>query len=215
MMISKKLSKVGVPATAKIMELRDTGVTVNNSPQIKLLLEVNSPMGGTYLVETKQIISRLQTSSFQPGAVIPVIVDPNDKNMIALDYGNGSNASSNSSVSSFNNPTSVLTGPWAGIDQEEALKRLVSFDNTNKEILAIGRSSRAIVSKYTWLGIDVNGENPAVELSLEVLPDDRPAFTAVTYCVIKQESVQKFQAGEEIYVKYDPNDVKRVTVEHS
>lgn len=173
MMIRRRLEKNGVPAAAKIVQLNDTGVTVNNSPQVKLLLEVSSPVGGTYMVETKQIISRLQIPLFQPGTVLPVIIDPNDKNLITLDYSNSSNTNYNSKTHDVNN---VPVGPWAGLNKQEAESRLWEIDRLNKEIMETGVSAKAIVTKYTWLGIYVNGNNPAAELELQVLPADRPAF---------------------------------------
>ncbi|MBL8017104.1 MAG: hypothetical protein JNK43_07545 [Ignavibacteria bacterium] len=78
-----------------------------------------------------------------------------------------------------------------------------------------GTSSKAIVTKYTWLGIYVNGQNPAVELEVQVTPSNIPAFSAKTIGVIMEQSVPKFQPGEEIYVKYDPNMPSKVTIEHS
>ena len=213
MMVTNRLNKVGVSATAKIVELRDTGVTLNNSPQVKLLLEVYPPMGQTYLVETKQYISRLQTSLFQPGSILSVKIDPNDKDSIAFDYGEEA-VSSTSNTEQFNTDK-VIVGPWAGLSSEEAQKKLYEIDFKNKEILSYGVSSRAIVSKYTWLGIYVNGQNPAVELEIEVLPTDRSSFKAVIYGVILETSVSKYQAGEEIFVKYDPNITSKVAIEHS
>ena len=211
MIISRRLAKRGVPASAKILEVHDTGVTVNNSPRVKLLLEVNSPLGGTYLVETKQIISRLQTSLFQPGAVLQVLVDPNDKNLISFDYGD----SSATAPSGIQDTNTVLVGPWSGLSKQEAERRLAENDSRGKEIFATGTSSRAIVMKYTWLGIYVNGNNPAAELELEVLPSDKPSFKARVIGVFLETSVPKYQPGEEIYVKYDPYDTSRITVEHS
>ncbi len=214
MMISNRLAKVGVGATARVMEVKDTGVTVNNSPQIKLLLEVTPPNGLTYLVETKQLISRLQTSMYQVGSTLPVLIDPNDKDYISLDYdgrGGQMNAGSGGSFDS----DSVPVGPWAGMRKQEAEKKLFDIDARNKEIFAYGTSCRAIVTKYTWLGIYVNGQNPAVEIEVQVLPVDRPAFAANTIGVVMEQSVPKFQVGEEIYVKYDPNNTSKVTIEHS
>ncbi len=213
MMVSSKLAKVGIGTTAKVMEVNDTGVTVNNSPQIKLLLEVYPPNGQPYLVETKQLISRLQTSMYQPGGMIPVLIDPNDKDMISIDYeGKGSQGNGYGGNS---NPDKVLTGPWAGVSKQDAERKLFDIDARNKEIFSYGTSSRAIVTKYTWLGIYVNGQNPAVEIEVQVLPTDRPAFPASMIGVIMETSVPKYQVGEEIYVKYDPNNTSKVTIEHS
>jgi hypothetical protein len=212
MMITRRLEKNGVPATAKILKVSDTGVTVNNSPQVKLLLEVSSPLGGAYMIETKQIISRLQTALFQPGAVLPVIVDPNDKNLITIDYRDNANVTATSGSQDVNN---VPVGPWAGIKKQEAESRLWEIDRMNKEIMATGVSAKAIVTKYTWLGIYVNGNNPAAEVELEVMPEDRPAFKGITKGVLMETSVPKFQPGEEILVKYDPVDITKITIEHS
>lgn len=212
MMLSKRLAKSGYATNARVIEVSDTGVTVNNAPQVKLLLEVTPPNGTTYLVETKQLISRLQTSIYQQGSMIPVLIDLNDKNSIVINYEGavnslGQGGSLNSNV--------VPSGPWAGMGQTDAERKLLDIDTKNKEILAYGIQSKAIVTKYTWLGIYVNGNNPAVEIEIQVLPSDRPAFWAKVIGVIMEISVPKFQLGEEIFVKYDPNDTSKITLEHS
>jgi hypothetical protein len=212
MMLSRRLAKSGFATNARVVEVSDTGVTVNNAPQVKLLLEITPPNGTTYLVETKQLISRLQTSIYQPGSMIPVLIDLNDKNSVVINYeGSGGSTAAGSTYSS----NVVPTGPWAGMGQVDAERKLVDIDAKNKEIFAYGTSSKAIVTKYTWLGIYVNGNNPAAEIEVQVLPTDRPAFGAKTIGVFMETSVPKFQVGEEIFVKYDPNNTSKVTVEHS
>lgn len=214
MMTASKLRKTGVGATAKVLEVSDTGVTLNNSPQVKLLLEVNSPTG-TYLVETKQYVSRLQVGMFTPGSVLPVLVDPSDRDLISLDYeGKGGGMQQNQNYGG-GNPDKIMTGPWTGISKEEAERRLVDFDTKNKQVSLRGSKVRAIVTKYTWLGMYVNGNNPAAEIEVEVLAIDRPAFTAKLYAVIQESSVPKYQAGEDIYVRYEPDDITKITIEHS
>ncbi len=213
MILRSKLAKSGFATTARVVEVSDTGVTVNNAPQVKLLLEVTPPNGATYMVETKQLISRLQTSIYQQGSMIPVLIDLNDKNSIVINY-EGSGGASGQTTGSYSSNT-VPSGPWAGMGQTDAERKLVDIDAKNKQIFAYGVSSKAIVTKYTWLGIYVNGNNPAAEIEIEVLPTDRPAFHGKTIGVFMETSVPKFQAGEEIFVKYDPNDVSKVTVEHS
>ena len=212
MMINRRLAKSGVGANAKIMKVSDTGVTVNNAPQIKLLLEVFPPNGEPYLVETKQIISRLQTAMYQEGSMLPVLIDLEDKDIISIDYEGKGNAAGGSGSFSTDK---IMIGPWAGMSKQDAEKKLYDIDARNKEIFAYGTSSKAIVTKYTWLGIYVNGQNPAVELELQVLPADKPAFSAAVIGVVMEQSVPKFQAGEEIYVKYDTNNTAKVTIEHS
>ncbi len=212
MMLSRRLAKSGFATTARVVEVHDTGVTVNNAPQVKMLLEVTPPNGAAYLVETKQLISRLQTAMYQPGSVIPVLIDLNDKNSIVINY-EGVGGASGQTTAYTNNMVNI--GPWAGMTQADAERKLVDIDAKNKEIFAYGTSCKAIVTKYTWLGIYVNGNNPASELEVEVLPSDRPAFHGKTIGVFLETSVPKYQVGEEIFVKYDQNDTSKITIEHS
>jgi hypothetical protein len=148
-----------------------------------------------------------------PGNMIPVLIDPNDKNLISINYegGSGSGAGGNGSYDT----NKVPTGPWAGMSKQDAERKLMDYDARNKEVLGYGVSSRAIVSRYTWLGIYVNGQNPAVEFELQVMPSDRPAFSAICYAVIMEQSVPKYQPGEEIFVKYDPNNITKISIDHS
>lgn len=223
-MVRSKLAKTGVAATARIVSLADTGVTVNMNPQIKLTLEVTPPMGSPYIVEMKKVISRLDTSSYQPGNIVSVIVDPNDKNLIELSSdGGGSNyAGSSYAGSSYGGGSAVAeqktvtTGPWTGMSADEANKRLLDLNTQNVALMSSGEPGKAIVLKYTWMGIYVGPENNQVaQLDLEVLPQSGSTFKGQTICVIKASSVSKYQPGCEIYVAYDRNDNSKVTVTHS
>jgi hypothetical protein len=204
-----KLLKTGVSARAVIKELRDTGVTVNNAPQIKLLLEVTPPTGAPYLVQTKTIISRLETSMYQPGMEIAVKIDPDNKNKIAIDRSGGASYAGGYTYSgdSKNNAS--------GMTQQEAQAMLQKVNDENTRIMAYGQSSKAIITNYKWLGVYVNGQNPFVALDLEVIPDSDKPFKAEAKGVVKDTSVPKYQPGKEIWVKYDPDDHGKVTVDHS
>jgi hypothetical protein len=210
MMIQNKLMKTGVSATATVLEVRDTGVTVNNSPQIKLLLEVTPPMGMQYKVETKVLISRLQTYAFQSGMTIAVKIDPNDKDKIAIDYSGGATDTGSSYTTGYSQQQNYTP------EQIQQLQAdLMKTNDENMKLMSYGESAKAIVLKYTDTNIKVNGENPAVILELEVMPMTRSPFKATAKGVIMVTSVPKFQPGEEIFVKFDPNDISKVTVEHS
>jgi hypothetical protein len=200
MFVQNKLLKTGVSARAVIKQVSDTGVTVNNNPQIKLLLEVSPPMGVPYLVETKMIISRLQPGLYQPGMELAVKIDPDDKDKVAVDPTGGAGG-----------------GGYSGstMTQQEAEAMLVRLNNENTKLIAYGETARAIVTGYQWMGVYVNGNNPFVTLDVEVLPESRSSFKAKAKGVIAEQSVARFQPGEEIYVKYDPNDTSKVTIEHS
>jgi len=82
---AKALQETGEPAEATILEIWDTGMTVNDDPVVRFLLEVHPAGKPGYQAETKLRISRLAISRFQPGAVVPVRIDPGHPKHVALD----------------------------------------------------------------------------------------------------------------------------------
>ena len=74
--ISPPKIKNGVAAPARVLEVRDTGVSVNDNPQVALLVEVIPPTGTPFKTEVKTLVSRLDTALVQPGIEIEVIYDP-------------------------------------------------------------------------------------------------------------------------------------------
>jgi hypothetical protein len=82
---AKALQETGEPAEAEIIKIWDTGMTVNDDPVVGFLLEVRPAGKPGYQAETKLRISRLAISRFQPGAVVPVRIDPRHPKHVALD----------------------------------------------------------------------------------------------------------------------------------
>jgi hypothetical protein len=68
--------KNGEKAKATIIKVWDTGTTINDDPQIGLLLEAITKEGQKFHAETKTIVSRLNVAMVQPGVTAEVIYDP-------------------------------------------------------------------------------------------------------------------------------------------
>lgn len=80
---TKRLQKTGIPAKGKILEAHETNITVNNNPQLKLIIELKNNNGEVYTTSCKTIISRLKPLYLQPGKEVGVKIDPkNEKNII-------------------------------------------------------------------------------------------------------------------------------------
>ena len=201
MILAGRLQKEGIPGRALIKEVHDTGVTVNNSPQVKLILEVKSSLGQVYTTTLRTLVSRLQPQLFQAGMTVPILIDLKDENKVIIDYSGGTDSKT----------TSTHGNAQASLLKEELMKGQQEGD----AIRLTGLSARAIIKKYTWLGVNVNGNNPYAELEIEVLPRDAPAFTAKVKGAISEQSVGKYQPGEEIFVKYDAGDLGKVAIDHS
>jgi len=77
--------KTGEPATAMIKGVQDTGVTINNSPQVLLLLEVRPKFKPPYEAKVRTLVSRINPNFFQPGMTVAVKYDPNNPTAVAID----------------------------------------------------------------------------------------------------------------------------------
>jgi hypothetical protein len=79
----------GHVAEATVTALRDTGITVNDQPRVEVDLLVapsacGAGDGASYPATVRQFVSRIVLPSLQPGAVVPIRIDPADRNRIVL-----------------------------------------------------------------------------------------------------------------------------------
>ena len=81
---AKRIRRVGQSAQALVLEIRDTGMTVNDNPVVAFRLKVQPVSGDPYEVETRGVVGRLDVPQVQPGAVLPVAIDPGDPRKVAL-----------------------------------------------------------------------------------------------------------------------------------
>ena len=83
---ARAIQKVGEAARATVMQVWDTGITVNDDPVIGLRLAVHRSSGAPYeAIINKSRVSRVHIPQFQPGWDVPVRVDPRDPARVALD----------------------------------------------------------------------------------------------------------------------------------
>ena len=81
---AKRIRRVGQTAEALVLEIRDTGMTLNDNPIVAFRLEVRPLSGEPYEVETRGLVGRLDVPRIQPGAILPVAIDPADRMKVAL-----------------------------------------------------------------------------------------------------------------------------------
>ena len=81
---AQMLMASGLVGQAKIDAVNDTGVTVNENPQVELVLDVTVPGKEPYKATLTQVVSRLAIASFQPGSTVPVRVSPDDPQVLMI-----------------------------------------------------------------------------------------------------------------------------------
>ncbi len=212
--MTSQVMQSGVTATATIINTWDTGMRINENPQVGIQLQVQPPNGAPFQAEVRQTVSIVHLGMYQPGATVQVKYDPANPSRVAIV---GVMAAVPAAVPTMGAmPMGSIAGtPMAGMNAQQSEQMLKQIDAANEALIKTGTQARAKVLQYLPMGIDVNGSNPAVTLQLEVQPANAPRFNAQAQGVISSVSVPKFQPGQLITVRYDPNDLTRVTIEHS
>jgi hypothetical protein len=76
----------GVAGTATITGVTQTGMYLNNQPRIKLALMVQLPGQAPYAAEHSEFVPLILLYRVQPGATLPVRVDPANPQKIVVDW---------------------------------------------------------------------------------------------------------------------------------
>lgn len=75
----------GNPGQATVLKVQATGTMINNMPLVGLTLKVHGTTGSPYEVQLQTPLPQIHIPRVQPNSTIPVKIDPNDPNKIALD----------------------------------------------------------------------------------------------------------------------------------
>lgn len=66
----------GVTTSARVVEVWDTGATVNMDPMIGLLLEFSTTTGALVHVKTRTVVPRLNAPLIKPSTAVEILYDP-------------------------------------------------------------------------------------------------------------------------------------------
>jgi hypothetical protein len=203
----------GVTAPATIMRTWDTGTTINDSPLVGLELQVSPPNGAPFTAKCKKAVNRLQVVYFQPGQAVTVSYDPVNPKKIHITEVGAENGGTTSMTEG--KPAAGIPGMPADATPAAIELELKQVDAANQVLMVTGQPAPAQVTNYMDWNVHINGENPAVTLLLQVNPPGKPPFMAQVIGVIAAASIPKYQPGCTIWVKYDPNNLTKVTIDHS
>ena len=81
---AQHLMQAGRVGTATVAGVRQTGTFVNNNPECELDLQVTVDGGVPYAVAHRQVLAMVALPGFQPGASVPVRVDPDDPDSLII-----------------------------------------------------------------------------------------------------------------------------------
>lgn len=82
---NRRVLKEGQVAEAKVLEMWDTGTTINKSPIVGFRLEVHPIAGAPFIADTERLVSRLRVHAIQPGTMVKVRYDRETKDVALME----------------------------------------------------------------------------------------------------------------------------------
>jgi hypothetical protein len=76
----------GVPATATILSIEDTGTRINDNPRVALSLRIERGGQQPYTINTTKTVSIVYLGRLVPNAKLAVLVDSKDTNRIKIEW---------------------------------------------------------------------------------------------------------------------------------
>lgn len=215
-MRSSKLLQTGVAAKAQILKVWQTGMYVNEQPQLGMVLNVMPDNAAAFQVEAKKVVSFIQIPQFQPGAMLEVKYDPANPKQVAIAalMGGGMMMGGMPMMGGMQMGGMPMAAP--AMNPQATEQMLMQMQGLHENIIKNGLQAQAKVLQYMPMGIDVNGNNPVVNLMVEVHPASGAMFNAQIQGIpVAEASIPKYQPRQMITVRYMPNDQTQVSVEHS
>ncbi len=174
-----------------VEDVAQTGLTVNDQPQVRLELSIEGEDGQTFRSHAKVIVPLTQLALLRPGVVLPVRYLPGRTDRVELDR----------------------SGDTARTQQafNEVMIRRGVTTRDKLEIAERGIAARAVVQGLSAPG-EIRGGNAKLVLDLAVTRPDGSVFATRTEKFVPPGGVAGLQVGRVIQVHYLPEREQDVVI---
>ncbi|RMI33995.1 hypothetical protein [Nocardia stercoris] len=168
---------------ATVRSVRQTGLTVNDQPQVRVELSVEGADGVRFDSHTKIIVPLTELALLRPGVVLPVRYQPGRTDKVEIDRSNDRNAMQQA--------------------VNESMIRRGLTSRRNLDIAASGVAARAVVQSLSVTG-EIREGYTKVDLGLVVTRPDSSTFAARVQKFVPQGSIDHVQVGRIVQAHYLP-----------
>ena len=190
---AERLKAQGVAGQATITGMRQTGVYVNEQPQIELQLQVQTEMHAPYQATVKEYVPLMMLGTLTSGRPLPVKVDPANPQRLVIEWENAMGMTGQ-----------MATAPVPPVGDPETMKQ---------QLLATGVSGTATVISSSRTGqTDAQGR-PVYDVVMQIQVEGRPPMQGPARVGIPPERAEQLEAGDTVPIKADPNNPAMMAVD--
>ncbi|NUP35230.1 MAG: hypothetical protein HOU01_26515 [Streptomycetaceae bacterium] len=181
----------GLVGIGTVTALEQTGVTVNDQPQLRIALSVEGVDGVTFESRAKMIVPLAELAMLRPGLVVPVRYVPGRTDKVEIDRSDDMAAAQHA--------------------MDEIMVRKGLTTRTKLDIGARGIKTQAVVQALAVTG-DIRHGHAKAELELVVTRPDGTTFPAPVTTYLPPRSTGAVQVGRVVEARYLPGDEHEVVI---
>jgi hypothetical protein len=236
----RRLLAGGITGTALVLDVRDTGVTINNvNAVLEARLQVTIPGQAPYETTAEVTLGRMSWGALQPGMTVAVKVDHQNPQRVAIDWGGGrasglaavmQNLGAQAQVGgsarvSMGAPGMVATpgGNFAIPGIAGAMQAQSVRDAA--EIVATGERAEGTIQSVSDTGATAGQMVPGIEpekandsmvfVAMQVRPRNGAAFAAQGLYRVPKHKLGALAIGRRVPVAYLPGQPQSATIDWS
>ncbi len=192
----------GVAGSATITGMRQTGVTLNEQPQIELQLQVSTEMHGAYPVTLKEYVPLMMIGMLSSGRPLPVKVDPANPQRVIIEWEN---------AGGMGMPMGAIpvSGQMPGVGQPPAGDPA----DVKKRLLAEGVAGTAKVLSSVPTGQTDSEGRPMYSMTLQIEVPGHPPMQGPAVVGIPPERAELLEVGDSVPIKADANNPSVMAVD--
>jgi len=206
---AQRLKATGIPGQAVIVGLRQTGITMNEQPQVELQLQVSVPGQEPFAVTRTEYVPIMLVGALTNGHPLPVRVDPNDPGSLAIEWESvlsGSTSTQGTIVGKdvAASPELVSQAGAAGL-----FPSVSEIEYKRTRLRQFGKDGTAIVQTAQETG-QMIGHLKVYVVDLVVTIDGVAKDIAASAAAVSPKDAAKVAAGMLVPLKYDaanPDDL--------
>ena len=221
---SKRIDETGLAGTGQVVGLTQTGMYLNNNPQIGMQLMVSVPGRNPYQVEVRQFVPLMLLGSIQVGSTLPVKVDQQNPSKVVIDWDAGVQPNA-----AFVNQWGAMPGmqpmvgampgmmPAAMPGAMPASAATVgagqaSVEQLHAQLTASGLDGTATINTTQDTGVAV-GANKLFSVVMTVNVPGKAPYQETSAAMVPQEDAAKIVAGVTVPVKVSPDNPNLVMIQ--
>jgi hypothetical protein len=214
---AQQLRTTGVATQASIVSMRQTGVQMNDQPQIELELRYDVPGEGTHTATRKEYVPLMLLGVLTSGIPLPIRVDPQNPTDIAIEWelAGAAGAAVRPGAAPAGTPAAAAGGPTVTLGAGAGpggIPDAAQIQHARARFRATGVDGTATLESAQVTALEV-ADNKVFQVTMTVQLPGRDPYQVAHMALIPERHAPAMVAGATLPVKVDRDDPSTVMLD--